>query len=107
MLVLPEPVGSHAKPSRGAQSFLSGKLEPLGAPWSPGNTRPGGAFTKRVDCSPGITLNERPCVSSFGELYSYRAPRVRTRFRVTCHSSCTNPNVDFCRMFDGALPNWK
>src|SRR5215471_19990446 len=107
MLVFPDPVGSSAKPTRGAQSFLSGKLEPLGAPESPGNRRETGAFTNRVDCAPGTMLKERPCVSSLGELYSYRVPRVSTSRRLTCHSSCTKPNVDFCRMLEGALPNWK
>jgi len=40
-LVLPLPVGSQANPKRGAKFFLSGKLVPVGAPLSPGNTNPG------------------------------------------------------------------
>src|ERR1035437_1706332 len=35
--VLPLPVGSYAKPRRGAQLFLIGKFDPAGAPLSPGN----------------------------------------------------------------------
>src|SRR3982751_1424535 len=90
-LVLPSPFGSQAKPKRGAQSFLSGKFTPVGAPASPGNTRPGGALGKRVDCRPGIIENERPRVSLFGVLYSYRRPNVNTRLRARCHSSWAKP----------------
>ena len=43
--------GSQANPKRGAKFFLSGKFVPLGAPGSPGNTNPTGAFTNRCDCS--------------------------------------------------------
>src|SRR5258707_6911755 len=105
MLVLPLPFGSQAKPKRGAQSFLSGKLAPFGASLSPGNTSPGGALGKRVDCRPGMTEKERPWVSSFGVLYSYRTPKLSTRFFKTCHSSCAKKLVFLLRIFDGAWPN--
>src|ERR1041384_2716049 len=68
-LVLPSLNGSHAKPNRGAQSFLSGKLAPVGAPASPGKSRPFGAFGNLVDCCPNFSENDRPRVSSLGELY--------------------------------------
>src|SRR4051794_16348573 len=79
--ILPLPFGSHAKPKRGAKSFLSGKLAPTGTPGSPGNTRPFGAFVNTVDCCPKASENERPWVSSFGELYSYRNPSVSVTLR--------------------------
>src|SRR5215472_4634005 len=105
MLVLPSPQGSHAKPKRGAQSFLSGKFAPLGAPGSPGNTRPVGALTNRCDCWPGIIENDLPCVSSLGDVYSYRTPRFTVSRLLTCHSSCAYANEDWARILDGAAPN--
>src|ERR1700751_641638 len=108
MLVLASPFGSHAKPNRGAQLFVTGKLTPFGAPLSPGNTSPGGAPGNTVDWSPGITENVRPSVSYFGLLYSYRSPSESVSLFVTRHSSWKNPYTDLLRMLDGAAgPCWK
>src|SRR5215469_11943729 len=92
---------------RGAQSFLSGKLVPTGAPLSPGNTIPTGAFGNTVDCNPGIIENDRPCVSSFGWLYSYRIPKFSEKFFTMRHSSWKNPANALLRMFEGAAGYWK
>src|ERR1035441_6922175 len=105
--VLPLPVGSYAKPRRGAQLFLIGKFDPAGAPLSPGNKRPSGAFGNRVDCWPGANENDRPCVSYFGELYSERTPRFKVRRLVTRQSSCAKTPILCVRMFEGAWPNWR
>src|ERR1700747_3883345 len=90
-LVLPFPVTSQANPTRGAQFFLSGKFTPVGAPGSPGYTNPVGALGNSCDCNPGMTEKERPCVSSFGLLYSYRMPRLRVSLFASRQSSCRNP----------------
>src|SRR5262249_17315201 len=107
MLVLPLPKGSQANPTRGAKSFLSGKFEPLGAPLSPGKSKSTGAFGKRVDWAPGTIENDRPWVSNFGVLYSYRRPKFSERCLVARHSSWKNAKVDLLRMFEGAEGAWK
>src|SRR6266849_5459733 len=104
-LVFPFPKTSQANPNRGAQSFLSGKFDPVGAPGSPGKTMPAGALTKRCECRPGITEKERPCKSFLGELYSYRTPSVTVKFLRRRHSSWANPPKCLLRMFEGASPN--
>src|SRR5260370_38284855 len=97
MLVLPPWSGVQAKPRRGAQSFLSGKLAPLGALGSPGNTSEVGAFTKRVDWAPGSRLKERPCGSILGVLYSYRTPSGRVSVFSACHQSMAKTVKLSCR----------
>src|SRR5579859_780097 len=87
-LVLWSSNGCQAKPNRGAKSVFLGKLAPVGAPGSPGNSRPAGALGNFVEWAPGTTEKVRPKVSDLGVLYSYRKPRVNTRRLVTCHSSC-------------------
>src|SRR5690348_9566893 len=105
MLVFPLPRTSHANPKRGAQSFLSGKLAPLGAPASSGKTSPLGAPGHRVDCSAGMKEKLRPRVSYFGCAYSYRRPKFNVSRFVTPHWSCAYPAYDVERMFEGAFGN--
>src|SRR5215467_16129681 len=63
---------------------------------------PGGALGNLSECSPGMIEKVRPKVSDFGVLYSYRAPRLSTRFLRTRHSSCAKPYVNLLRMSEGA-----
>src|SRR3989442_1135792 len=91
MLVLPFPHGSHANPIRGAQSLKSELFEPRGAPASPGNNTPTGAFGNTEDCCPKASENERPCVSNLGWLYPSRTPNEKVRLCLTRHSSCAKP----------------
>src|SRR5437773_381425 len=102
MLVFPLVPGDHAKPKRGAQSFLSGKFAPVGAFASPGNNIPFGAFGKIVDCCPKAHVNERPCRSFFGELCSYRTPRLNVKLRRIFHSSWKKPLTFLDRILLGA-----